>query len=186
MAAVALAGPALAHAELVTSDPADKAQLDTPPTTVTLDFSETLDGSKSSFKLVGPDGSTIGTGGMTGPKEMTLAGLTLAPGAYAIRWTSASAEDGDIARGELSFTVLAAAPSPSAAASASAPPSAGAASPSPAPTVAPSAPPAPTPTPSADSQQTASTGSGVLVPIIVAVLIVAGIGAWVIRRGRAA
>ena len=58
-----LAGPALGHAELDTADPADKAVLQTPPTTITLTFTEDLDPSKSSFKLLAPDGSTVGTGG---------------------------------------------------------------------------------------------------------------------------
>ena len=60
--------------------------------------------------------------------------------------------------------------------------------PTPVPTSPPpaSAPPAPTPSPSAAPQETASTGSGVLVPIIVALLIVVGIGALVFRRSRAA
>ena len=105
-----LAGPALGHAELDTADPADKAVLQTPPTTITLTFTEDLDPSKSSFKLLAPDGSTVGTGGATAIRTMSLDNLELAPGAYQIKWTSASAADGDIARGELAFTVAQPAP----------------------------------------------------------------------------
>ena len=108
-----LAGPALGHAELDTADPADKAVLQTPPTTITLTFTEDLDPSKSSFKLLAPDGSTVGTGGATAIRTMSLDNLELAPGAYQIKWTSASAADGDIERGELAFTVAQPAPSAS-------------------------------------------------------------------------
>ena len=111
--AAGLAGPALGHAELDTADPADKAVLQTPPTTITLTFTEDLDPSKSSFKLLAPDGSTVGTGGATAIRTMSLDNLELAPGAYQIKWTSASAADGDIARGELAFTVAQPAPSAS-------------------------------------------------------------------------
>ena len=107
-----LAGPALGHAELDTADPADKAVLQTPPTTITLTFTEDLDPSKSSFKLLAPDGSTVGTGGATAIRTMSLDNLELAPGAYQIKWTSASAADGDIERGELAFTVAQPAPTP--------------------------------------------------------------------------
>ena len=71
-----LAGPALGHAELDTADPADKAVLQTPPTTITLTFTEDLDPSKSSFKLLAPDGSTVGTGGATAIRTMSLDDLS--------------------------------------------------------------------------------------------------------------
>lgn len=180
----------LAHAELVTSDPADKAELATPPTVVTLTFSEDLDPSKSLFKLLGPDGSTIGSGSVTGARVMTLGDLSLAPGSYLIEWTSASAQDGDIARGKLSFTVLAAASSaaPSAAPSTSASPGASA-SPSAAPSAAPATPtPQATPAPvaSADTQPAASSGTDVLLPIVAGLIVVAGVGFFVLRRSRGA
>ena len=93
--------PVLAHAELVSSDPADGAQLADPPTTVTLVFSEGLDASRSSFRL-NKDGANIGVGTVAanGDTEMTLTGLALEPGDYLIRWTSA-ADDGHLERGQL-------------------------------------------------------------------------------------
>src|SRR3954463_7741796 len=110
--ALALVTPALGHAELVSSDPADKAVLDVPPAVITLTFDEGVVG-KSSFKVIGPGGDTIGTGGPAkdGDTTMTLDGLALAPGAYAIEWTSV-ADDGDIERGTLSFTVPEPTPAP--------------------------------------------------------------------------
>jgi methionine-rich copper-binding protein CopC len=56
------AGPVLGHAELVEADPADGAELATPPTTITLTFSERLDPAKGSFRLLGPDGTEPGPG----------------------------------------------------------------------------------------------------------------------------
>jgi methionine-rich copper-binding protein CopC len=180
----ALALPALAHSELVSSDPADKATLATPPTTVTLTFSEDLDPAKSSFKLSGPSG-LVGTGAVAAtPTIMTLEGLSLEPGDYEIQWTSA-ALDGDILRGTLTFTVTAPTPAP---ATPTAEPSA---TPAPAasPTAAPSTEttPAPTPAPSAAPEPASSTSTGdVLLPIVAALVIVAGVGAYVLRRSRRA
>ena len=109
---LAVAGPAFAHAELASSDPDDKAVLATPPTVITLTFTEGLDQGKSSFKLSGPDGAA-GTGNAAedGSKVMTLDGLDLGPGAYAIKWTAAST-DGHVSRGTLSFTVSEPTPAP--------------------------------------------------------------------------
>ena len=189
---LAAAGPTLGHAELDTADPADKAVLETPPTVITLTFTENLDPSKSSFRLLGPDGGAIGQGEATGKREMTLDGLDLGPGAYLIKWTSASADDGDIERGELTFTVAEAAPT---------------ASPSPSPTVnptendfitpspsasaaavtpAPSASAVPTPAPSAAPSDAASSTGDVLLPIVVGLLLVGGVAAFVLRRSRGA
>ena len=180
--AVAAVSPVLGHAELVSSDPANKAVLDTPPTVITLTFDEGVVG-KSSFKLIGPGGDTVGTGGPAkdGDDTMTLDGLALTPGAYTIEWTSV-ADDGDVERGTLSFTVNEPTPAP--------------ATPTPAPSqasTAPSAAPSPTPTatpvpsPAVDPEPVAtSSGTDVLFPIIAALALVGVIGALLLRRNRAA
>jgi methionine-rich copper-binding protein CopC len=99
-----VAAPVLAHSELVSSDPADKAVLASAPTAVTLNFSEQLVPSGSSFKLLGPAG-TVGTGKVGAVNtQMLLSGLALAPGDYTIQWTSV-ATDQDLLRGTLTFTV---------------------------------------------------------------------------------
>ncbi len=170
-----LAAPVQAHAELVSSDPANKAVLATPPATITLTFSEDLDASKSSFKLLGTAG-TVGTGKVAGTATaMSLDGLALGPGDYTIEWTS-MALDGDLLRGTLTFTVAASTPSgaPSTAA----------------PSTAPSAPPAaspatPSPSPSADGSIQAASGDATL-PIIAALVIVGAVGLFVLRRSRRA
>jgi methionine-rich copper-binding protein CopC len=169
---LSIAAPALAHAELVSSTPEDRAVLETPPTTITLTFSEGLDAGKSSFKLVG-GGATIGTGkaDADGATVMTLDGLALAPGAYEIQWTSA-ATDGHIDRGALTFTVSQPAPAT--------------AGPVPAP-VSPSAPATgATPSPSGEGGIPAASSTDVLIPIVIALVAVAGVGAYVLRRSRGA
>jgi copper resistance protein C len=176
--ALAAVSPVLGHAELVSSDPADKAVLETPPTLITLTFDEGVVG-KSSFKLIGPGGETVGTGGPAkdGDDTMTLDGLALAPGAYTIEWTSV-ADDGDVERGTLSFTVTEPTPAP--------------ATPTPAPSRASAAPsvspsPTPAPSPSADPEPAASSSdTDVLFPIVAALALIGVIGALLLRRNRAA
>jgi methionine-rich copper-binding protein CopC len=185
------AGPVLAHAELVESDPADGATLDTAPATITMRFSQRLDDAKSSFRLSGPDGSLIGTGEPTGAKVMKLTGLSLDPGEYLIKWTTGSAEDGEIDRGQVTFTVAAAAtpsptPNPTENDVPSAEPSSGAPSTEPSLGETTPSPVAPTPAPSAAPTSPTSSTSDVLLPIIVGLLAVAGVGAFVLRRSRGA
>ncbi|HEY6570805.1 MAG TPA: copper resistance protein CopC, partial [Candidatus Limnocylindrales bacterium] len=182
------AGTALAHAELDTADPADGAVLDTPPTTIRLTFTERLDASKSSFRLLLGD-DNLGVGEVAGPRAMTLDGLTLGPGKYLIKWTSASADDGDIERGQLTFKVeeppASVEPSDS-----PAPTPEPSGEPTPSPTVSPTendvitpepsvteAPPVtpspvpPTPAPSAAPTEPAASTSDVLLPIVVGLLL---------------
>ncbi len=153
------AGSVAAHAELVSSDPADGAVLATPPTAVTLTFSEGLNASESRFELDGPDGSQVGTGtaAKDGDEAMALGGLALGPGSYTIKWTSVSL-DTDILRGTLTFTVS---DGPSPAASSR--------------------------TGTADAGTTSATSDGdIALPIVIALVLVAIVGAYVIRRSRAA
>jgi methionine-rich copper-binding protein CopC len=168
--------PVYAHAELVSSDPKDGAVLATPPTTITLTFSEGVVG-KSSINLLAADGSTVATGGPAkdGDEIMALSNLALAAGAYTVQWTSV-ADDGDILRGTLAFTVEAASPEPSSAA-----PSA-----SPTPTAPASASPTPAPSPSSAPAPTAAAGGDTLIPIIAALVLVGVVGYLVLRRNRAA
>ena len=175
-------GPALGHAELEQSMPEDGEVLTTPPTFVTLAFTEGLNAEKSSFRVV-LDGADVATGGASGDGETTMSAtdLTLAPGAYVIRWT-AVAEDGHVERGRLTFTVEeTASPSPArteaASESASASPSA---SPVETPTVTPA------PSGSVDTTPVASGGTDVLLPIIAALAIVGVVAYLVLRRGRTA
>ncbi len=187
-----LAGPVAAHAEFVSSDPADGAVLAAPPTSVTLTFSEGLDASKSHFELLGPDGTNLGTGKAAGDGDetMTLDGLELGPGAYTVEWTSVSL-DTDILRGKVHFTVTEPTPAPAT------PGPTAPASEQPSDAATPAATPAPTPdagSPAASIQPvttglqttSANSTSDILPPIIAVVAVIAIVGLYLFRRSRSA
>jgi methionine-rich copper-binding protein CopC len=173
---------ASAHAQLDTPTPADKATVTQPVTVVGGTFVERVNPNGSSLvvKLVG--GGTVATGGVdpTNAKQMVATPATpLGSGSYVVQWTTVSLDDGELARGTWTFTVAVA---PSAAATPSASPSPGSSA-----TVAPSAaatvPPtiAPTPRPSATGDTTGS-GSDVVVPIIVALIVLGAGAAYLLSR----
>jgi methionine-rich copper-binding protein CopC len=131
------AGAALAHASLVTSDPAAGATLTASPATITATFAEAFDTARSSIQLLGPDGATLATS-VVAPaataESMTVSGFgPLAPGTYSVRWITITPDDNGIERGTFTFTVGAPGPgsgkaeaaSPGAAATAAAAPGAG-------------------------------------------------------------
>jgi methionine-rich copper-binding protein CopC len=179
---VALAAPAavFGHAELDTITPANGSTVTTAPTEIVATFTEALDPSKSSIVVLNAAGAQVATGGTvdsTDTKKMTLALPSLDAGTYQVRWTSASAEDGDLDRGTTGFTY---APAPTQSTSPSAPPSAtAAASPTPSTAVASAA-----PSPSASGQPASTSTSDLIIPIVVAVILIAGLGYWLLR-GRA-
>jgi methionine-rich copper-binding protein CopC len=175
---------AFGHAELATVTPADKSTVQGSPTEIVMTFVQNLDPAKSSIVVVDSANKVVVKGGTVpaGQKrEMDLAITTpLAPGTYTIRWTTFSTEDGETARGTTTFTVTAPPPSaaPSAAPSASA--VAPSAAPSAAPSVAASAPPSTPPTTPATST------SDAVIPVVVALIVLAGLGMWLLRsRARA-
>jgi methionine-rich copper-binding protein CopC len=181
----ALLAPAtvIGHAELDTVTPADKSTVQSPPTEIVMTFTEPVDPKKSSIKLVDAGGTVIDQGSIVdsaNPKLMRLpiAG-DLGPAAYTVRWTTASALDGDLDHGTTTFTVAAApsvAPSPSA--NATSAPSASQSA------VPPSA--APSPSPSSPSTTPATSTSDAVIPVVVALIVLAGLGLWLLRgRSRA-
>jgi hypothetical protein len=100
------AAPVLAHAELVSADPAPDSTIAAVPAKVSATFDDELDGTKSSIVVAGPDGSIVGQGGVSAddPKTMAATITSAGQGAYEVRWTSV-ASDGDVLRGTYSFTV---------------------------------------------------------------------------------
>jgi methionine-rich copper-binding protein CopC len=179
---------ALAHAELDKATPADKSTVQGSPTEILMTFTEAVDPAKSSIKLVDAsgavvaDGSTVSSGN---PKLIRLAISTvLAPATYTVRWTTASAVDGDLDHGTTTFTVAAAA---SVEPSASTAPSAPTASSSAAASVAPSSvAPSVAPSPSSPPTTPATSTNDAVIPIIVALIVLVGLGAWLLRsRARA-
>ena len=182
----------LAHADLVTANPADGAVLTVAPTTITLTFSEALDATKSSVALISAYG-TVATGKVSGDGTvMTLGplvqdGRPLGPGGYEIRWTSVAA-DGDVLRGRLTFTVSEPTPAPRTPEPSTPEPSTVATerpAPTPAATSATAPTPAPTRAPDGATPVVTSTADA-LVPIVAGLVAVAAIGALVLRRSRKA
>jgi methionine-rich copper-binding protein CopC len=173
-------GTVLGHAELATVTPADKSTVQGPPEEIVMTFTQNLDPLKSSIVVVDAAGKVLVQGGIIAgsPREMYLPLPGPLPvGAYEIRWTTFSSEDQEQARGTTTFTVAAAASVAPSTATES--PSAGASvAPSGAPSVVVSAAPSSPPTTPA-----ASTNDAVI-PIIVALIVLAGLGMWLLR-GRA-
>jgi hypothetical protein len=176
-------GAVLGHAELDTVTPADRSTVPA-PSQIVMTFTEPLDASASNIRLVDSSGKVVTQGGTVdsaNPKEMTLALPNVAPGAYTIRWTSKSALDGDVARGTTTFIATAATPPP-ASASPSAEPSAASAEPSVAPSAPPSAAPSDSPLASSGGSTTSTSSTDTLIPIVVAIVVLGGLGAWLLRR----
>lgn len=195
---LALPTAAAAHAELERSMPADGAMVPSPfDGPIVLEFSAPLAlGSKAD--LIGPGGGTVATAAVDGPAAtmtLTLQG-TLDAGPYEVKWTSV-AEDTDVARGTVGFTV-----SPAVASSTPAPTAEPTAAPSASATAAPettapettapeatalasSEPPASAGASPAGSSDASGGGADVVLPIIVALLVVgAGAVYLVARRNR--
>lgn len=171
-----------AHAELDTMTPTDGATVNGSPTQVVATFTEELDAGASNLRLVNAAGAVVLEGGEVGGdgKTLTLAVTTpLDPGAYTVRWTSKSADDGDLDHGTTTFTV-AAVPSvePSLAPSA-APSSLASVVPSAVPSIAPS------PAASAAPSTPATSTSDIVIPIAAALVVLVIVGGWLLRgRGR--
>jgi copper resistance protein C len=174
-ASLLLPSNALGHAALVSADPADGSEVEGPFSgPITLVFSEALaQGSRADLSadngsfgpaMAGPDPADP-TRIVFGEFELVMPSTT-----YTIEWTSV-ADDGDILRGTITFTVTEPPPSTSPSLEPSA-------------TVAPSASPSPSPTPAATPEPAGgSDDSGaVLIPIVVALALVVGGAVWLMRR----
>ncbi len=173
---LAAAVPVAADAELEATFPQAGATVDTPPGRVAARFSEAL-GADSFIELFDPDGESVARGGVDpdDPRRLILeAPAELGAGEYEARWNAFSA-DGHLVRGAFTFTVAASA---TAEPSASAAPSASRSAPSAEPTDA------PLPSPSAAAAPAPASGSDVVIPIVAAVLVVGGLGMWLLRGRR--
>jgi methionine-rich copper-binding protein CopC len=106
VALLALPTAVAAHAELVSSDPAAGAKLDSAPPEVTLTFSNEIDPDGSSFEVTDADGVVVGIGEI----DLTVADRNVMrgdvsitePAVYTVSWTSV-ALDGDKLTGTFSF-----------------------------------------------------------------------------------
>jgi copper resistance protein C len=106
-AAAALPAPALGHAELVSSTPADGDVLREPPAEVVITFDAELRPEGSEFRVTGPGGEAgMGSLDLDVAERNVLRGAVSAsqPGTYAVTWTVLG-EDGHQETGTFDFTV---------------------------------------------------------------------------------
>lgn len=107
--ALALAQSARAHAELLRSDPAVGALLQSSPSEVTLEFSEDLDPGFSRVQLYNSKNEVINAGpgaiDPTNTKIMRLALGALPKDSYTALWRARSAADGHVTEGGVPFGV---------------------------------------------------------------------------------
>jgi methionine-rich copper-binding protein CopC len=181
-----LPGSVAAHAELQRANPADGETVTEPVTVVTGTYSQDL-AANSKLLVKDATGATVATGAVDPGNVRRMIARPAGPlgtGAYEVQSTSVSADDGDIERVQWTFTVAAAASaspsgdvSPSASVSTSPEPTTSIESP-----VPPSATAAPSPSPAPGD--TTSSSSDVILPIIVALAIVAIGGAYLLNRNR--
>lgn len=105
VAALAVAGAAAAHAQLVSSTPAANAGVPT-PSVITLRFNEALEPKFSGFEVKGPGPVPGAASTMPGQDKSLTMALTsaLKPGKYAVSWHVVS-KDGHRTKGQYGFTV---------------------------------------------------------------------------------
>lgn len=172
-----------AHAELQTTTPADKSTVAEPVNEVSGTYSEAMKPDGSSLIVKDASGTVVARGTVDPANDMRMVATPTTPlgnGTYLVESTSL-ATDGDIEHATWTFTVAVAASSPTPA-DTPAPTASTSSAPTAAVTPVPSA--GTTPAPPGDGS-TAGSGSDVVLPIIVA-LIVLGAGAvfLLMRRGR--
>lgn len=99
----------LAHAELVSTDPAAGASLDDPPSEVVITFDGELD-PVSGFTVTHADGDEVGVGEVdleVAERNVLRGAVTITePGVYTVSWTAIS-DDGHAEEGTFSFGYLA-------------------------------------------------------------------------------
>src|SRR5260221_9537951 len=102
--------PVSAHANLVRSEPAANAVLDTPPTQLKLWFSEVPEPGFSPIQILDRNGTPIdGVGTVhADPGDATVLVVSLPPlkpGIYTVVWKALSAVDGHVTAGGFAFVV---------------------------------------------------------------------------------
>jgi methionine-rich copper-binding protein CopC len=178
MAVLLVPALVLAHADLETPTPADKSTVTEPVPEVSGIYSEAMTADGSSLVVKNASGATVAQGTVDPEDDTRMVATPAQPlgnGVYTVEST-AVATDGHIEHATWTFAVaIAATPSPTLSATAAI---------SAAPTAAPVTPlpsVAPTPIPSADSGSTGS-GSDVLLPIIIALIVLGGGAAYLLSR----
>jgi copper transport protein len=111
VAIVSAPGDVAAHALLVRSDPVVDARLIDPPPVITAYFSESLDRSLSTMRVLDGTGGQFDIGVVTfSDEDDTLMRLGLReevpPGFYVVQWETLSSVDGHFIKGSFPFTIL--------------------------------------------------------------------------------
>ncbi len=182
---LALPGLALGHAELETASPADKSTVTEPVVEVSGIYSQAMQPDGSSLVVKDSNGTQVAKGTVDPEDDTRMVATPATPlgdGVYLVESTSL-ATDGDIAHATWTFTVAVAASPSSSPTESAAPSSAPTASAAPT-AVATTAPPpsiVASPSPSGTGTTTGSTGDVVL-PIIVALLVLAAGAAYLLTR----
>jgi copper transport protein len=110
LALVVSAGPALAHADLASSSPANDARLDTEPHRIVLVYTENVEIGLSTITVVAPDGRRVSERPLRragGQANTLMANLQpdQAHGTYVLDWRTVASDDGHLTAGGLTFSV---------------------------------------------------------------------------------
>ncbi len=104
-----LASPALAHALLLQASPEPNAALTTAPTKIELFFTEALEPSFSSIRVLDTTGASVDNGDTlldsTDPTRLVVTLRTLPDGVYTVAWQVLSIVDGHVTQGAYPFAV---------------------------------------------------------------------------------
>jgi copper resistance protein C len=106
VALVGLAGPALAHSELLRTSPAAGSAVAASPAQVRLEFSEGVEARFSGVEITGSGGQRVPTGRAEAQGNVLAAPLSgpLPAGKYRVNWRALSA-DGHRTQGSFTFEV---------------------------------------------------------------------------------
>lgn len=107
LAAVLMAGSALAHSFLVEATPSSKDHVATSPKTIKLRFGGGVEPKYSKLTVENADGKVLGEGSIGAPdkpRELSMDSPELAPGKYVVRYRVLSV-DGHVVEGNYEFTV---------------------------------------------------------------------------------
>jgi methionine-rich copper-binding protein CopC len=109
VAVMLLAGPVFGHAKLLRSVPSADAQLQTAPTSLTLNFNENV---RLAVVSLTSGGKIIPVAvDRTAPAaaQASVALPVLGAGTYQVRWSALSTDDGHVTKGTFSFVIVGAA-----------------------------------------------------------------------------
>ncbi|HUS14824.1 MAG TPA: copper resistance CopC family protein [Chloroflexia bacterium] len=103
--------PALAHAKVVGSTPADGSKLTAPPARVVVQFSEDLRVDASTMTISRLDGGRADAGdaavARADRRSMSVGVASALPGVYTVHWHAVADEDNGITEGSITYTVVA-------------------------------------------------------------------------------